>query len=103
ATCQNKRNATRPLSGQALEWQRRALVKPSPQGWVGDRQEDLRPVGARCGGVALAALALAAILAAGCKRKAPSADAYGNFEATKVRVSAEVGGRLVDFAVEEGD
>lgn len=44
-----------------------------------------------------------ALLAAGCKPKAERADAYGNFEATKVRVAAEVGGRLLGFAVEEGD
>lgn len=30
-------------------------------------------------------------------------DAYGNFEATEVTVSAEVGGRLLAFRVEEGD
>jgi HlyD family secretion protein len=30
-------------------------------------------------------------------------DAYGNFEATEVTVAAEVGGRLLWFALEEGD
>ena len=30
-------------------------------------------------------------------------DAYGNFEATEVTVAAETGGRLLSFAVEEGD
>jgi HlyD family secretion protein len=32
-----------------------------------------------------------------------TADAYGNFEATEVTVSAEVGGRLLAFGLEEGD
>jgi HlyD family secretion protein len=44
----------------------------------------------------LAALALAAC---GGGR----ADAYGNFEATEVTVAAEVGGRLLAFALDEGD
>jgi HlyD family secretion protein len=38
----------------------------------------------------------------GCGNGAPSADAYGNFEATEVRVAAELGGRLLDFPVDEG-
>jgi HlyD family secretion protein len=42
-----------------------------------------------------------AALVAGCSRgEAP--DAYGNVEATEVTVSAEVGGQLVTFGVEEG-
>jgi HlyD family secretion protein len=44
----------------------------------------------------LAALALAAC---GGER----ADAYGNFEATEVTIAAEVGGRLLAFALDEGD
>jgi HlyD family secretion protein len=32
-----------------------------------------------------------------------SVDAYGNFEATEVTVAAEEGGRLLAFALEEGD
>jgi len=45
---------------------------------------------------------LAALLAASCARQAPP-DAYGNVEATEVVVGAEGAGRLVSFAVEEGD
>lgn len=44
---------------------------------------------------------LAAAALAGCGNDEP--DAYGNFEATEVTVAAEVGGRLLAFAVEEGD
>lgn len=33
----------------------------------------------------------------------PDADAYGNFEATEVTVAAEVGGRLLELKLEEGD
>lgn len=51
----------------------------------------------------LATLALTALALAGCKEEPQGADAYGNFEATQVRVSAEVGGRLVGFTVHEGD
>jgi HlyD family secretion protein len=47
--------------------------------------------------VVLAAL----IVASGCSR-ADVPDAYGNVEATEVTVSAEVGGQLVTFGVEEG-
>jgi HlyD family secretion protein len=41
------------------------------------------------------------LLAAACSRP-PQPDAYGNVEATEVAVSAEVAGRLVSFAVVEG-
>ena len=44
---------------------------------------------------------LAAAALAGCGNDEP--DAYGNFEATEVTVAAEVGGRLLAFALEEGD
>jgi HlyD family secretion protein len=46
-------------------------------------------------------IALAAAAFAGCANDEP--DAYGNFEATEVTVAAEVGGRLLAFALEEGD
>lgn len=41
-----------------------------------------------------------ALLSSGCGSDEP--DAYGNFEATEVVVSAEVGGTLVRFTAEEG-
>ena len=44
-----------------------------------------------------------AILIAGCNINRNNADAYGNFEAVEVLVSAENSGRLVRFDVEEGD
>ncbi|HRC85810.1 MAG TPA: HlyD family efflux transporter periplasmic adaptor subunit [Thermoanaerobaculia bacterium] len=47
-------------------------------------------------------LGLALVALAGCGPKAPQADAYGNFEATKVKVAAEIPGRLLEFPVEEG-
>jgi HlyD family secretion protein len=43
---------------------------------------------------------LAALGLAACSKD--QADAYGNFEATEVTVAAEVGGRLLSFAIEEG-
>lgn len=44
---------------------------------------------------------LGATVLAGCGG-APEADAYGNFEATEVTVSAETGGQLLRFDVREG-
>jgi HlyD family secretion protein len=44
---------------------------------------------------------LAALGVAACGGERP--DAYGNFEATEVTVAAEVGGRLLAFALDEGD
>jgi membrane fusion protein YbhG len=44
---------------------------------------------------------LAALTLAACGGE--RADAYGNFEATEVTVAAEVGGRLLTFALDEGD
>lgn len=47
-------------------------------------------------------LVLAApLLLAGCRKERP--DAYGNFEATEVTVSAELGGRLLRFGAREGE
>ena len=51
--------------------------------------------------IALTALALAAASLAACADDEP--DAYGNFEAREVVVSAEVGGRLLRFEPDEGD
>lgn len=45
---------------------------------------------------------LAALLLVGCG-DGDEADAYGNFEATETTVSAQAEGRLLSFAVDEGD
>lgn len=53
----------------------------------------------------IAVLALGLVVASlltGCNTK-ETADAQGNFEADEVTVSPEVGGKLLRFAVEEGD
>ncbi len=42
------------------------------------------------------------VMLAGCKNKTGEADAYGNFEATEVTVSAETSGRILNFDVTEG-
>jgi HlyD family secretion protein len=47
-------------------------------------------------------IAIAAIILTGCKNKTRDADAYGNFEATEVIVSAETSGRILLFDKEEG-
>lgn len=44
----------------------------------------------------------AVILLAGCRNGSEEADAFGNFEATEVIISAETGGRILNFAVSEG-
>lgn len=46
------------------------------------------------------AVGLVAFTALSCSTHEP--DAYGNFEATEVTVSAEVGGRLLSFSLDEG-
>jgi len=45
---------------------------------------------------------IAAIMISGCKSKTDQADAYGNFEATEVIVSAETSGRILTFDATEG-
>lgn len=50
----------------------------------------------------LASFLLGAVLVSGCGGD-DAADAYGNFEATEVTVSAEAQGRLVRFRVNEGN
>jgi HlyD family secretion protein len=45
---------------------------------------------------------LAAVSLTGCKNNSGEADAYGNFEATEVIVSAETGGRIMQFDSAEG-
>jgi HlyD family secretion protein len=42
------------------------------------------------------------LLVAGCAGNGEQSDAYGNFEATEVTISAEVGGTLDRFTVQEG-
>jgi HlyD family secretion protein len=45
---------------------------------------------------------IAAIILAGCKNRAEKADAFGNFEATEVIISAETNGRILQFDPAEG-
>ncbi len=47
-------------------------------------------------------LIIAFLAFAGCKDKSTEADAYGNFEATEVIVSAETSGRILRFEATEG-
>jgi HlyD family secretion protein len=47
-------------------------------------------------------IAFAALILAGCKNKTGEADAYGNFEATEVIISAETSGRILKFDKDEG-
>ncbi len=48
-------------------------------------------------------LLAAAIIFPGCREKTGKADAYGNFEATEVVVSAETSGRIIKFEATEGN
>jgi HlyD family secretion protein len=43
-----------------------------------------------------------AVLLTGCRNKEEKADAFGNFEATEVIISAETSGRILQFDPEEG-
>ena len=45
---------------------------------------------------------VAALVLTGCNSKTDEADAYGNFEATEVIVSAETSGRIIRFDATEG-
>jgi HlyD family secretion protein len=45
---------------------------------------------------------IAVVMLAGCKNKTDEADAYGNFEATEVIISAETNGRIMKFDAKEG-
>ena len=45
---------------------------------------------------------ISALMLTGCKTKTEVADAYGNFEATEVIVSAETNGRILQFDPKEG-
>jgi HlyD family secretion protein len=51
----------------------------------------------------LAGLVGAALFSGACGNGEKLADAYGNFEATEVRVSAEIGGRLQQLSAQEGE
>jgi len=45
---------------------------------------------------------IAAVLLVGCNNKSDKADAFGNFEATEVIISAETNGRIMQFDLQEG-
>jgi HlyD family secretion protein len=45
---------------------------------------------------------IAGLILTGCSNSSKQADAYGNFEATEVIVSAETSGRILQFIPEEG-
>jgi HlyD family secretion protein len=45
----------------------------------------------------------AMVFLAACNRHEEKADAYGNFEATEIIVSAETNGKITDLLIEEGD
>lgn len=45
---------------------------------------------------------IAAVVLTGCRNKTSEADAFGNFEATEVIVSAETSGRIIKFDINEG-
>lgn len=47
-------------------------------------------------------IALAIILLSSCRSRTQDADAYGNFEATEVIISAETSGRILKFDMDEG-
>jgi HlyD family secretion protein len=47
-------------------------------------------------------LIIPAVLLTACNNKSDQADAYGNFEATEVIVSAETSGRILKFDITEG-
>jgi HlyD family secretion protein len=48
-------------------------------------------------------LPLLILLIGACRQQSDPADAYGNFEAIEVMVSAESGGRIISFLPEEGE
>jgi HlyD family secretion protein len=47
-------------------------------------------------------IVITAFLIGGCKSKTEPADAFGNFEATEIMISAETGGRILFFNADEG-
>ena len=48
-------------------------------------------------------LSIVLVSLASCTNSSKTADGYGNFEATEITISAENNGKLMQFAVEEGD
>ncbi|MDM7919205.1 MAG: hypothetical protein QUS12_08585, partial [Methanosarcina sp.] len=46
---------------------------------------------------------IGALMLAGCKNRTGEADAYGNFEAVEVIVSAETSGRILQYDLTEGN
>ena len=48
-------------------------------------------------------LSIVLVSLASCTNSSKTADAYGNFEATEITISAENNGKLIQFAIEEGD
>ena len=54
-----------------------------------------------CRSLLIIALGFGAVAFTSCRNE--DADAYGNFEATEVTVAAEVGGRLLELRLDEGD
>jgi HlyD family secretion protein len=54
-----------------------------------------------CRSLLIIALGFGAVALTSCRNE--DADAYGNFEATEVTVAAEVGGRLLELRLDEGD
>ncbi len=50
----------------------------------------------------IAIISTSLFLLAGCQGDESTSDAYGNFETTATTISAEVGGKLLSFDVEEG-
>ncbi len=48
-------------------------------------------------------LILIALIAVACNRHEEKADAYGNFEATEIIVSAETNGKVTNIMIDEGD
>ncbi|TXD49270.1 HlyD family secretion protein [Polaribacter sp. IC073] len=51
----------------------------------------------------IVSLSIAATLLFSCNNENGKADGYGNFEATEITISAENNGKLIQFAVHEGD
>mgnify|MGYP003627478392 CR=1 FL=1 len=48
-------------------------------------------------------LSIVLVSLASCTNSSKTADGYGNFEATEITISAENNGKLIQFAIEEGD
>lgn len=53
--------------------------------------------------IRLAIIPLPFLLLLGCNNNSEKSDAYGNFEATEITVSAQASGEIMQFKLEEGD